>query len=182
MAVTVQTDKKRLGNRVGAHSRSYARLYAVRLLYAAEMCEVPVVEMAHDAQQCMDQDRLDECLYECSNTQRKKCAQFNFFDSFKDGPNEYARQIVAGVAGELARIDGAIADASRHWAVFRMPVVDRAILRVAVWELLFNDEVPDSVAINEAVMIAKDYGGDDSSKFINGVLGKIAGGATHTDA
>jgi N utilization substance protein B len=55
-----------------------------------------------------------------------------------------------------------------------MPAVDRAILRMAVWELLFADDVPSSVAINEAVTLAKEYGGEDSSKFVNGVLGAVA--------
>jgi N utilization substance protein B len=55
-----------------------------------------------------------------------------------------------------------------------MPLVDLSILRIAAYEILFVDEVPDSVAINEAVELAKNYGGDDSSKFINGVLGRVA--------
>jgi N utilization substance protein B len=65
-----------------------------------------------------------------------------------------------------------------------MPLVDRTILRVATWEILYGDDeqVPPSVAINEAVELAKLYGGDDSSKFVNGVLGKIAERASAGEA
>ena len=71
-------------------------------------------------------------------------------------------------------IDETIGRTSEHWTVSRMPLVDRNILRVATYELLHATDVPASVAINEAVELAKTYGGDDSSKFVNGVLGKIA--------
>jgi N utilization substance protein B len=71
-------------------------------------------------------------------------------------------------------IDLLIEEASEHWALYRMPPVDRAITRIGAWEVLCNGDVPDSVAINEAVSLAKEFGGDDSSKFVNGVLGKVA--------
>lgn len=88
---------------------------------------------------------------------------------------EYAETIMESVREHREEIDALLARASENWAVGRMPVVDRAILRVAVCEMLFIDEVPVSVAINEAVDLAKVYGGeDDSSRFVNGVLGKIA--------
>jgi transcription antitermination protein NusB len=67
-----------------------------------------------------------------------------------------------------------IGEVSENWAVTRMPLVDRNILRIATYEILYDAEVPPSVAINEAVELAKVYGGEDSSKFVNGVLGKIA--------
>ena len=71
-------------------------------------------------------------------------------------------------------IDASLADISEHWAVSRMPLVDRNILRLAVYEILYVDDIPDSVSINEAVEMAKSYGGEDSSKFVNGVLGRLA--------
>lgn len=89
--------------------------------------------------------------------------------------SEYAEQLVDGVASHLQEIDGLLMSTSENWALDRMPVVDRAILRIAVYEMLYVDEVPVSVAINEAVELAKHYGGeDDSSRFVNGVLGRIA--------
>jgi N utilization substance protein B len=100
--------------------------------------------------------------------------------SVEDGePTEYCRDIVLGVEAHQSRIDRLIEDTSSNWTLSRMPLVDRNILRLAVWEMLYRDEdVPDSVAINEAVEMAKVYGGEDSSKFVNGVLGRLADQAT----
>ena len=96
--------------------------------------------------------------------------------SIEDGePAEYCREAVVGVEAHLERIDSIIEDISQNWVVSRMPIVDRNILRLAAWEMLYRDEdVPDSVAINEAIEMAKVYGTDDSSKFINGILGRLA--------
>lgn len=87
----------------------------------------------------------------------------------------YARQIVLGVIENHAEIDDLIETYSKEWAIDRMPALDRAILRVAVWEILFNAEVPNGVAINEAVELAKEYSTDDSGNFINGLLSGISG-------
>jgi N utilization substance protein B len=87
----------------------------------------------------------------------------------------YAKQIVAGVVSSFAEIDDRIEAFSHKWSVERMPAVDRAILRVAVWEILFNDEVPDAVAISEAVSLANELSTDGSGTFVNGLLGAIAG-------
>jgi N utilization substance protein B len=94
----------------------------------------------------------------------------------EDGePTEYCRDLVLGVEAHQPRIDRLIEDTSENWALSRMPLVDRNILRLAVYEMLYHDDdVPDSVAINEAVEMAKVYGGEDSSKFVNGVLGRLA--------
>lgn len=89
--------------------------------------------------------------------------------------SDYAEKLVNGVVENLEDIDARLAATSENWAVDRMPVVDRVILRMAVYEMLYVDEVPVSVAINEAVELAKAYGGEDeSSRFVNGVLGRIA--------
>ena len=90
----------------------------------------------------------------------------------------YARQIVEGVATNFAEIDDRIEAFSHKWSVERMPAVDRAILRVACWEILFNEEVPDGVAISEAVQLAAELSTEDSSTFVNGLLGAIAGTKT----
>lgn len=86
----------------------------------------------------------------------------------------YAREIVDGVTDHRAEIDDLISSYAQGWTIDRMPNVDRAILRIASWEMLHNPEVPAPVAINEAVGLAKEYSTDDSSRFVNGVLGKIA--------
>ena len=77
------------------------------------------------------------------------------------------------VVERLPIIDEIIAEASSGWKLTRMGKVDLAILRLAVFEIKFDDEIPDKVAINEAVEIAKSYGADSSGSFINGVLAKI---------
>ena len=87
----------------------------------------------------------------------------------------YARQIVVGVAAEFAEIDDRIESLSHKWSVDGMPAVDRAVLRVAVWELLFNDEVPDPVVIKEAVDLAIEYSTAESGAFVNGLLRAISG-------
>ena len=88
---------------------------------------------------------------------------------------EYAESLVRGVMEHRVDIDERLAATSENWSVDRMPVVDRALLRLAVYEMVYVDDVPVSVAINEAVELAKIYGGEDeSSRFVNGVLGRIA--------
>lgn len=95
--------------------------------------------------------------------------------SLEEGsPDDFCRELVAGVEAQMDQIDQIVGEISEHWAVARMPLVDRNILRLATYELLYLHDVPASVAINEAVELAKVYGGDDSSKFVNGVLGRIA--------
>ena len=86
----------------------------------------------------------------------------------------YAREIVQGIIDKNDEIDDLLETYSQGWALDRMPNLDRAILRVAVWEILFNDEVPDGVAINEAVDLAKELSTDDSGAFVNGLLSRIA--------
>lgn len=90
----------------------------------------------------------------------------------------YARQIVEGITTSHADIDDRIASFSHKWSIDRMPAVDRAILRVAVWEILFNDDVPDPVAIAEAVDLAKEYSTEESGLFVNGLLAAISGTKT----
>jgi transcription antitermination protein NusB len=87
---------------------------------------------------------------------------------------EYAIELVRGVAAEASGIDNALNEHSTKWSVRRMAVIDRNILRIAVWEILFNDEVPDKVAIDEALGLAKDYSDDDTPSFIHGLLSTIS--------
>ncbi len=87
---------------------------------------------------------------------------------------EYAESVVRGVVEHQTRIDTMLAEYSRGWTLERMPAVDRAILRIAVYELLYSLDVPPAVVVNEAVDSAKLLSTDDSPKFVNGVLGGIA--------
>lgn len=89
---------------------------------------------------------------------------------------DYAEAIVVGVTGNLAQIDNDLLQISDGWSLERMPNVDRSILRLGAWEILFNDDVPNEVAIAEAVSLAGEYSTDDSPKFINGVLARLAKG------
>lgn len=87
---------------------------------------------------------------------------------------EYARQIVAGVDQHRAEIDELIETYAQGWTISRMPALDRAIVRIGIWELAYNPEVPDGVAISEAVDAAHTYSTEDSAGFVNGLLGRIA--------
>jgi N utilization substance protein B len=87
----------------------------------------------------------------------------------------FADQLVRAVAERLEEIDGRIRAASKHWRLERMARVDRNILRIGVQELSGSDDVPRAVIIDEAVELAKRYGAQGSSVFVNGVLDRIAG-------
>jgi N utilization substance protein B len=86
----------------------------------------------------------------------------------------YAREIVQGVLDHRDEIDATLATHSTAWPLDRMPAVDRAILRIAAWEIEFNPEVPTGVAIDEAVELAKELSTDDSPRFVNGLLSAVA--------
>ncbi len=86
---------------------------------------------------------------------------------------KYTLFLFEGTVKNLKRIDELIVKYSKNWKLSRMPVVDRNILRLAVFELLYEDDVPPSVAINEALEIARRFSTEDSTQFINGVLDAI---------
>jgi N utilization substance protein B len=86
---------------------------------------------------------------------------------------EYAAELVRGVAAHSEQIDSLIADNAVDWTLERMPAVDRNILRIGVYELLWADDVPDPVAISEAVTLAQDLSTDSSPVFVNGLLARI---------
>ncbi|HEX7660324.1 MAG TPA: transcription antitermination factor NusB [Pseudonocardiaceae bacterium] len=89
--------------------------------------------------------------------------------------NDYTVQLVEGVAAHLNRLDELIAEHSEGWSLNRMPPIDLAALRLGLYELLWEPDVPDAVAIDEAVDLVKELSTDDSPRFVNGVLGRIAG-------
>jgi transcription antitermination protein NusB len=86
---------------------------------------------------------------------------------------EYSVTLVEGVTERRERIDELLSTYSHGWTLDRMPAVDRAVLRLGTWELLFNDDVPDAVAIDEAVDLARSLSTDDSPGFVNGLLARL---------
>ena len=89
-------------------------------------------------------------------------------------PDAFAAEEVAGVGGCQERLDALIADHAVGWAVDRMPVVDRTLLRMAIWELLERPDIPTGAVISEAVELAKTYSTEESGRFVNGLLGSVA--------
>lgn len=129
------------------HERTLARRFAVQVLYQSEILGESAAAIVADARY------LDD-----------------------DGPfPAYASTLTQAVEDHKEEIDKHLVSTSENWALERMPVVDRSILRLAACEMMYIDDVPLSVSINEAVELAKDFGGeDDSPRFANGVLGRIA--------
>ncbi len=89
-------------------------------------------------------------------------------------PDAFAVELVTGVAEHLDVIDSLIVDHARNWELDRMPALDRALLRLATFELAYRPDVPTGAVISEAVDLAKRYSTDDSSRFVNGVLSAIS--------
>ena len=86
---------------------------------------------------------------------------------------EYTVHLVRGVVDNRSRIDGLLSSYSEGWTLDRMPAVDRQVLRIGVFEILYVDDVPDAVAVSEAVNLARDLSTDESPAFVNGVLANI---------
>jgi transcription antitermination protein NusB len=87
--------------------------------------------------------------------------------------NDYTVVLVRGVEEHRARIDEVLASYSEGWTLDRMPAVDRNVLRLGVWELLWTEDVPDAVAISEALALVTELSTDESPQFVNGVLGAV---------
>jgi N utilization substance protein B len=91
-----------------------------------------------------------------------------------DGPtNVYTASLVRGVVEHLARIDEVLSSYSEGWTLARMPAVDRNVLRLGIYELLYVDDVPDAVAVSEAMALVRDLSTDESPQFVNGILGAV---------
>lgn len=104
-----------------------------------------------------------------SSIVERNIAQHDFEDNNKD----FMRKIAGGIVGHLEEIDKIIAIAAPEWPLSQIAQVDLSILRLAMFELLFDDEVPPKAVINEAVELGKAFGGENTSKFVNGVLGTV---------
>ena len=87
--------------------------------------------------------------------------------------SEYAAELVRGVQAHRERIDELLSKHAEGWSLARMPAVDRNVLRIGLYELLWADDVPDAVAISEAVLLARDLSTDGSPAFVNGLLGRL---------
>lgn len=133
-------------------ARRKARKRALDVLYEADLRNLPPVEVLASYLERIEQPRPDHI--------------------------GYTIRIVEGVAEHLDRIDELLASYAEGWTLDRMPVVDRNLARIAVYELLQADDVDDAVAITEAVELARQMSTDDSPRFLNGLLGRIAEYAT----
>lgn len=100
-----------------------------------------------------------------------------FFSSKENGRQFYpfAEELIAGVEAHRAEIDKVISESATNWSTDRIAKVDLAILRLAVFELLFRDDIPPVVSINEAVDLAKEYSSVEARRFVNGVLDRVRG-------
>jgi len=131
-------------------ARSKSRKRAIDILFGADLRELPIAALLDE-----------EAARAEANPQRESSWA-------------YARDIVEGVDSHLSDLDAAIRSHADGWPLERMPVLDRAIARIGAWEILYNDDVPDGVAIAEAVESASVLSTEDSAGFLNGVLGAIA--------
>ena len=86
----------------------------------------------------------------------------------------FASQLVRGVLANREKLDAVLGQASEHWKVQQMAKVDRTILRIAVYELTIDKQVPTKAAINESIELAKTFSGDEAGRFVNGILGRVA--------
>ena len=95
-------------------------------------------------------------------------------EELQEKDQSYIQNKFENIREKITEMDDILNQCSKGWKTSRMGKVDLSILRLAVYEILFDEEVPDKVAINESVELAKKFGGDESPSFINGVLGKVA--------
>ncbi len=117
-------------------------------------------------------ERALSLLYEA---EAKECDPLGVvLDDLVVPPEAFAGEVVAGVSANQGEIDSLIARFARGWTLKRMPVIDRSLLRMAVYELAHRPDVPTGAVISEAVELAKRYSTDDSGRFVNGVLGQVA--------
>lgn len=97
------------------------------------------------------------------------CREFQASNNIQD----FAKEIVLGIYKNRQKIDRVISEASKNWRLERMSIVDRNLLRISTYEILFRDDIPPKASINEAVELGKRYGQEDSGAFINGILDSI---------
>jgi N utilization substance protein B len=131
----------------------------------------PADEPGHYAGRHEARERALALLYEA---EQKGVPPAEVLDELPVPPDPFAEELVRGIADHAPELDALIAATATNWRLDRMAMLDRTVLRMGVYELLHRDDVPHAVAIDEAVELAKAYCGDDSPRFVNGVLAKIA--------
>jgi len=117
-----------------------------------------------------------QTLYELSfrkSTEKEEVLERNISEYSDKCEENFVRLLVDGVLKNIDNIDKTIEKSAPEWPIKQISLIDLSILRIAVYELVFKKEVPPKVAINEAIELAKQFGGENSSKFINGVLGTV---------
>lgn len=117
-----------------------------------------------------------QILYQVDLTRTDAATSIQEFWVYRNAPQEiqaFATQLARGALSRLAELDRMIASHANNWEISRMAVVDRNILRLGAYELLYADDVPPKVCLNEAVELAKRFGDEESSKFVNGILDTI---------
>lgn len=117
-------------------------------------------------------ENLEEMLGEFFETARER-KNDEYQEEIGENDIRYAEEVIKGTIDKLQSIDKLIQDNITGWTKDRIVKVDLAVLRLALYEILYRDDIPDSVAINEAIELAKKYSTDESGSFVNGVLGKI---------
>lgn len=120
-----------------------------------------------------------DILYESDIRNSDALATLEARDVVEEGPDarpirQFTKELISGVASNKRKIDELIATYAQGWDMDRLAVVDRNILRLGIYEIVWNDELPDGIAIDEAITLAKDLSTDDSATFIHGLLGKIS--------
>lgn len=116
-------------------------------------------------------ERALELLYEAES---KGVAPATLLDELQIRPEQYATELVLGVSSKAEEVDALIVLHSNDWALARMPVIDRQLLRLATYELLARPDIPTAVVLDEAVELAKSYSTENSGRFVNGVLAAVA--------
>lgn len=119
-------------------------------------------------------ERALELLYEAESKSQPPAV---VLEALPVPPEAFAAELVRGVGEHLAELDEVIASYARGWTVARMPALDRAVLRLGVFELLHRPDVPTGAVISEAVELAKRFSTEESGRFVNGVLAAIAADA-----
>ncbi len=120
-----------------------------------------------------------DILYESDIRNSDPLAILESRDVVEEGPDarpirDFTRELIAGVAANNRKIDELIATYVQGWDMDRLAAVDRKILRLGIFEIVYSDELADGIAIDEAITLAKDLSTDDSATFIHGLLGKIS--------
>ncbi|HMP72455.1 MAG TPA: transcription antitermination factor NusB [Kiritimatiellia bacterium] len=131
---------------MSVHGRREARMWAIQVLYQIEL-----------------------------NPETPEASLAQFWSTRKAGPKlrQFTEALVLGVRGNLAGLDATLQAYAEHWDLHRMNIVDRNILRVALYEMEYREDVPPVVSINEAIDLAKQFNGVESGRFVNGILDRI---------